>query len=79
MRIPWTSIARYMLASIAMAIPVYMLRPKVVYVEVLPLLRSIAPPILSGASVYFAALYLLDPWFRRLLSRLIFMVTRRFS
>jgi len=78
-RIPWTSIARYMLASIAMAIPVYMLRPKVVYVEVLPLLRSIAPPILLGVSVYFAALYLLDPWFRRLLSRLIFMITRRFS
>jgi len=78
-RIPWTSIARYILASIAMAIPVYMLRPRVVYIEVLPLLRSITPPILSGASIYFATLYLLDPWFRRLLSRLIFMMVRRFS
>ncbi|MEM2739895.1 MAG: hypothetical protein QXQ29_03745, partial [Candidatus Bathyarchaeia archaeon] len=47
-RVPWASIARYTLASIAMAIPVYILQPKFIYVEILPLLESITLPILSG-------------------------------
>lgn len=74
---PWSSIAKYILASIAMIIPVYTLQPKVVYVEILPLLVGITQPILSGVTVYLAILYLIDPWFRDLVSKLISTVTRR--
>ncbi|MDW8061440.1 MAG: hypothetical protein RMJ00_01930 [Nitrososphaerota archaeon] len=76
---PWTSIARYTAASIVMAIPVYILKPEAIYIEVLPLLRSITPPILSGVAVYFATLYLIDSWFRRLISRLTSIIIRRSS
>lgn len=74
---PWISTARYTLASIAMSIPVYIFQPRTIYVEVLPLLRSIIPPILLGITVYFATLYQIDPWFRRLLSKLVSTIIRR--
>ncbi|MBS7641555.1 MAG: hypothetical protein QW374_01265 [Candidatus Bathyarchaeia archaeon] len=74
---PWPSIIKYILASISMTIPVYALQPRVFYLEIMPLLIGITPAILSGIAVYFAILYLIDPWFRGLISKLISTISRR--
>lgn len=74
---PWPSLAKYTLASIIMTIPVYMLQPRAIHVEILPLLIGITPPILSGVTVYLAILYLIDPWFRDLVSKLISTITEK--
>jgi len=68
---PWRNIFNYILSAAIMTIPVIMLKPKNIVVEAVTTLKNIAPTIIIGALTYFIILYIIDQWFRELVSKIL--------
>jgi hypothetical protein len=48
-----------------------MLKPRNIVVEAVTTLKNIAPTIIIGALTYFIILYIIDQWFRELVSKIL--------
>jgi hypothetical protein len=68
---PWRNIFNYVLSTAIMAIPVIILKPRNIVVEAVTTLKNIAPTIIIGALTYFIILYIIDQWFRELISKIL--------
>jgi hypothetical protein len=68
---PWRNIFNYILSTVMMTILIMMLKPRNIVVEAVTTLKNIAPTIIIGALTYFIILYIIDQWFRELVSKIL--------